>query len=179
MAKQLSGPDWIHQYPTSTKIDDLNVPFQNSVARFIGALELAGATIRIAATRRPQERAYLMHYAFQIARGWNPAEVPAMSGVAIEWVHATPKESLEAARQMTAAYEIVYASTLMSRHVQGHAVDMTITWNAPLPIIDAFGKTVDLDFPRNGGNHLLWPVGATYGVVKNVRDAPHWSIDGR
>lgn len=179
MAKQLSGPDWVHQFPTSTKIEDLESPFKDCVARFIGALEAAGATVRIAATRRPQERAYLMHYAFQISQGGNPADVPALTGVAIEWVHPTPKDSLEAARRMTAAYDIVYAPTLLSRHVQGQAIDMTITWSAPLHVIDAFGKTTELDFPRNGGHRLLWPVGATYGVVKNVRDAPHWSVDGR
>ena len=58
---------------------------------------------------------------------------------------------------------------------------MNITWNGTLNIADAKGKVVSIQsLPRTGaGNHQLWDVGRTYGVIKLPADHPHWSDDGR
>ena len=77
-----SGPQWVNRFPTSKSTADLEQPFRAGVERFIAALTAAGANVAIEATRRPPERAYLMHFSFRIAReGLNPADVPSKPGV--------------------------------------------------------------------------------------------------
>lgn len=185
---ELSGAAWVAQFPTSRSTGDLSATFQEGVNNFIAALRAAGAAVNISATYRPRERAYLMHYAFRIAKeGLDPAQVPAMAGVGIRWVHhdASGRPDLAAsraaARQMVQAYSIVYRPSLTSRHTERGAIDMTINWSGSLVIADGQGKRVTItSTPRNGaGNQDLWEVGASYGVRKLEGDAPHWSDNGR
>ena len=69
----LSGASWVSQFPTSKDVEDLASPFKDDLKEFLAALSAAGATVEISATYRPKERAFLMHYAFAIARkGLNP-----------------------------------------------------------------------------------------------------------
>ena len=68
-SRELSGPAWVSRYPTSRSIDDLEAGFRSKVRNFIGSIEAAGGQVSISATRRPAERAYLMHYAWKIANG--------------------------------------------------------------------------------------------------------------
>jgi hypothetical protein len=49
-------------------VDDLQEPFRSKTTAFLGALADAGARVTIAATLRPPQRAYLMHYSSLIAR---------------------------------------------------------------------------------------------------------------
>src|SRR5262245_56402255 len=78
---RLSGGAWYDDFPTSVSTDDLTEPFKTNVTNFLKALSDAGATYTINATYRPPQRAYLMHYAYAIARnGMNPARVPAYDG---------------------------------------------------------------------------------------------------
>jgi hypothetical protein len=93
------------------------------------ALADAGANVTIAATFRPPERAYLMHFAWEIAHGnISPRDVPAMAGVAIEWVHSNAAASRAAAQEMVDGYGMAFIAALRSRHTEGRAIDMSISW---------------------------------------------------
>lgn len=128
-----------------------------------------------------------MHYAYRIAReNLDPASVPTIEGVNICWVHRNAKDNVDlvtskqAAEQMVIAYNIAYKPALNSRHIERRAIDMTITWQGDLKIVDGIGKQVIIKSePRTGNNAELHKVGATYDVIKLVSDPPHWSDDGR
>jgi hypothetical protein len=127
-----------------------------------------------------------MHYSFAIAReGVDPATVPALAGVDIQWVHTTAgvadlSASRAAAEQMVQGYGIVFKPALSSRHTEGKAVDMDVSWSAGLVIAKPDGsKQTISSSPRTGaGNSDLQQIGALYGVVKLLSDPPHWSSDG-
>lgn len=182
----LSGAQWASSFPTSTSTNDLQAGFRASLARFLGALTAAGASHSISATLRPPERAYLMHWSWRIAREhFDAQQVPAMAGVDIQWAHTRRDGSYDetasrtAALAMVAAYGIVYRPALTSRHTEGRAVDMDISWNGTLVIAGANGQNVSISStPRDGGNTELQAVGAGYGVHKLASDPPHWSDDG-
>lgn len=182
-----SGKSWVSQFPTSTSVDDLVSPFRENLKAFLSALNKAGASVAINATYRPVERAYLMHYAFRIAReGLSPKDVPAMEGVDIQWGHLDNKGNLDivasrrAAEDMVAAYGIAFKPALRSNHTARLAVDMSINWSGSLSILNSAGKKVVItSSPRSGSNADLIRVGKTYGVIKLVSDPPHWSQNGR
>jgi hypothetical protein len=182
----LSGSEWVSHFPTSRSLDDLTDPFRSNAKQFIAALSNARATVTIGDTLRPPQRAYLMHYCFAIARqGLDPGSVPPMPGVDIQWVHFTAgvadlAQSRTAAEKMVQAYGIVFGPVLDSRHTEGNAVDMDITWQGNLTIADADGNQHTISsVPRTGAdNSALHAVGASYGVIKLPSDPPHWSSDG-
>ena len=64
----LSGGQWTLQFPASSSIEDLADPFRSNARRFVVALRQAHASVVISDTLRRPERAYLMHFAFAIAR---------------------------------------------------------------------------------------------------------------
>jgi hypothetical protein len=174
----ISGPEWVSKFPPSRRLDDLAEPFRSCANRFVAALRAAGATVTIADTLRPPQRAYLMHWSFCIAReAADPATVGPMDGVDIQWVHPNAKA---AAELMVRAYGVVFRPVLNTRHTSGLAVDMDITWPGDLTIARADGQSVTIaSLPRTGaGNTDLHKVGASYGVIKLLTDAPHWSVDG-
>ncbi|MEP7341315.1 MAG: hypothetical protein ABI977_26530 [Acidobacteriota bacterium] len=176
---ELSGRDWVNKFPTSKSLLDLKPPFLSKMSKFHNALIAAGASVKISATVRPPERAYLMHWSFKIARqNFDPNDVPAMPGVDIVWAHENEEQSRAAARNMVAAYGIAFAPALTSNHIRGLAVDMTIGWTGTLNIKDATGNVVGIGAPQSGGNPKLQAVGRSYGVIKLVSDPPHWSNDG-
>lgn len=173
-AKEKSGAQWVAKFPGTASLDDLEPDFKASATKFIGAIKAAGGTVSIAATYRPRERAYLMHYSSKISTGKITADqVPAMDSVNIDWVHSSADESKKAATAMVKGYGIVFPPALISRHTERAAVDMTIGGMVGKKIKDASDKDVDIkklsDLPA---------VGATYGVHKLVSDPPHWSDDG-
>jgi hypothetical protein len=168
-------------------LDDLAEPFRSKSRAFVAALQAAHASVAIADTLRRPERAYLMHYAYGIAKkGVDPTTVPAMPGVDVQWVHpdgeggADLAASIAAAEEMVQGYGIVFEPVLGSRHTEGNAIDMTITWQSDLAITAGDGSTATIStVPRTGaGNSDLHQVGRSYGVVKLLSDAPHWSSDG-
>jgi len=181
-----SGASWVSQFPTSRATSSLAGSFRTSVESFIAALRSAGASVTISATFRPLERAYLMHYAFQIARqGLPPASVPAYPGVDIQWTHTDsignpdPVASRAGATAMVQAYNIVHLPSLTSRHTEGLAIDMNIAWSGSLNIALPTGGAQNITTtPRSGANAELHSVGSKYGVIKLVSDRPHWSNDG-
>jgi hypothetical protein len=187
-ASKLSGAHWVDRFPTSRAITSLVETFRGNVARFIAVLQKAGASVTIAATRRPPERAYLMLSAWRIVNeGLSPTAVPPYPGVDIQWVHTDSKGMVDlaasraAAEEMVRAYHLAYKPTMTSRHIEGRAIDMTIAWIGNLAIPDGRSgvpKTIT-SLPRTGSdNRELWTVGASYGAVKLVKDPPHWSDDG-
>jgi hypothetical protein len=99
----VSGPAWVRQFPDSASIATLAQPFRDHISAFVRALRRARAIIdpRSMSSRRSQQRAYLMHYAYAIAHGMDLRTVPAMAGVAIAWVHydQTCQPDLAASRQ--------------------------------------------------------------------------------
>lgn len=186
-----SGVQWCERYPTSDRIEDLIDPFRSNFSQFLVALALAGAHHHIAATYRPEERAWLMHYACMIA-GYkrsdgsfysvHPREVPPVyKTIGIDWTHGGDEHAArEAARAMVAGYRIIYPAALVSRHSERRAVDMSVSWANVLHITDAHGIAHEIkDGPQNETNPQLAVVAATYGVVKHSHDKPHWSDDGR
>jgi uncharacterized Zn-binding protein involved in type VI secretion len=184
--RRLSGTSWISEFPNSSNTSTLADGFRQSAEHFISALQSAGASVSIDTTLRPPERAYLMHYAWQIANnGLNPATVPSMQGVDIDWVHrnangtANLATSRSEAQAMVNGYGIVYQPALNSRHTEGNAIDMTISWTGNLNTVDANGAKVPINTsPRTGSNAQLIQVGSSYGIIKLVSDPPHWSNDG-
>lgn len=185
---ELSGSDWVDRFPTSIDIEDLVSPFRENVSSFVTALQNAGANVSISATHRPEERAYLMHWSFRIARkGYDPRTVPEMEEVDINWMHTdesgnySSEDSIQAARDMVNAYGIVYQPALTSNHIRGTAIDMTITWSGSLRILNAEGQEATIaSTPRNGADNTeLHTVGQGYSVLKLVSDRPHWSENGR
>ena len=198
----LSGPDWVGQYPADTSISDLVDPFRTNVSNFLGALNAAGANVNIQATYRLPQKAYLMHWAWMIAReGQDPTTVSAFPGptqaqravpafhgpdtLDICWTHTDQSgnpditASVDAAEQMVEGWGIVFEPALDSEHSLGTAIDMNISWTGGIKIFDAAGNLVHIHSkPRSGMNQNLWAVGASYGVIKLPSDAPHWSVDG-
>ncbi len=179
---ELSGAQWVARFPGSKSTDTLAPPFRTGVENFIAAMETASAVVTISATLRPPERAYLMHWSWMIAReGADPKDATPMAGVDILWDHGNDDASKQAAEDMVQGYAIVKEPALSSRHTQGLAIDMTISWNGDLVITDQTGASTTIDStPRSGMNSDLIAVGATYGVIKATfaGDPPHWSNDG-
>jgi hypothetical protein len=185
-APEPSGAAWVNRFPGSRSTADLSVDFKPSVEAFLAALAAAGASVRIAATYRPPERAYLMHHAWNIAKlGMSPQSVPPMLGVNIQWAHkdAGGRVDLAASRrgatEMVEKYGMAHRAALRSRHTERRAIDMGITWTGTLNVKTANGQTVAVGAPRNGNdNRELHAIGRSYGVIKLVSDPRHWSDDG-
>jgi hypothetical protein len=177
---ELSGPQWCARFPGSASTATLALPWRRSVQAFILALEAGGAKVKIYATYRPPERAYLMHWAWRIYHSaTSPSAVPAREGVAIRWVHPTQAESWEAARAMVQTYALVHETALMSRHTERLAVDLSVSWSGGIHVRDGDGQLRRLSSARGFDNNPdLHEVGRSYGVVKLVSDKTHWSVDG-
>jgi hypothetical protein len=135
-----------------------------------------GAKVTISATYRPPERAYLMHWCWLIAReGADPAAVPPMPGVAIDWVAGANA----GAQAMVQGYAIRFEPSLTSRHTERRAIDMSIAWQGALLLTDFNGQRRTIaSAPRDGTNPDLAAIGKTFGVIKLATDPPHWSDDG-
>lgn len=177
---ELSGAQWVERFPTSKQTSDLITPFRTNVENFISALEASGATVDIAATLRPPERAFLMHYCARIASGQlDPQNVPANEKINIDWVHRYQngqvdlERSIRAARAMKNGYQIVYPPALTSRHSQGRAIDMRVDNFMNKLVKNAQGVDTLIT-----SSIVLYQIGQSYNVRKLVSDPPHWSDDG-
>jgi hypothetical protein len=184
--KELSGKAWVAKFPTSTSVSDLESDFKSKVEEFQKALTDAGASQTIEATKRPKERAYLMHWSWKIVKdGQDPQAVPAMTGVDIEWWHGDLANSKAGAEEMVNGYGIQnlgVAPALNSRHIEGKAIDLAVTWNGNLKIKQKDGseKTISTT-PRTSENADLIAIGKTYGLIHfdpPAKDKNHWSTDG-
>jgi NTP pyrophosphatase (non-canonical NTP hydrolase) len=172
---ELSGPKWVAKFATSRTTSALTSAFGRKVDDFIAAIKAAGGTLTVSATFRPLRRAFLMHYSFRIAKQkFDPAKVPPFSGIDIKWVHPTATESIKAATQMVKGYGIVHKPERTSNHTARRAIDMTIRNIIGKTMKNAAGNDVAIKTKED-----LHEVGETYGVIKLVKDEPHWSEDGR
>lgn len=186
VSKELSGAVWVTRFLGSTSTSSLTPEFKACVDQFKAAIEAGGGHANITNAFRPVQRAYMMHWCYRIFRhGFNPANVPPFPGVAIEWVHPTLAQSIEAARVMLQDFEMGGLNTtpaLQSLHTVRKAVDMRIWWAQNLAIRTKDGELVTITTtPRSGMNLQLKDVGATYGVIKyhgGANDKPHWSTTG-
>ena len=185
---QPSGKEWCKKYPGSAKIADLDAGFASKVTEFIDAAKAAGAEVAISSTFRPKEQAYLMHWLWLIARkDQDAATVPKLAGVEIEWSHGSKAASKAKAQEMVEAFGIdpglEVAPALTSRHIEGKAIDMNVTWSGTLKIKDKEGKTVTVtSTPRDSTNADLIDVAKSYGVIHFTavaKDKRHWSTDGK
>lgn len=185
-----SGLTWItwaniHAKNTND-IEDLETGFKQNVKDFKKALEDAGATVSVTATKRSEKRAYLFHWSWKIALDKVKAsEAGSMTGIDIEWDHGDVAKSKAGAQEMVTGFGLAVppkstnAPSLTSRHIEGKAIDMDITWTGKIKIKDKTGTEKEVTFSTNvNGNTALHAIGATYGVKKLTTDAPHWSTDG-
>jgi hypothetical protein len=188
---ELSGAQWVSRFAGSNSISDCSEPFQSKLASFVTALKDAGAMVKISATLRPPERAYMMHWCWLIAKGKaDPQKIPSMEGVHIKWGHEddgkySKEKSISAAKDMLNGFgmqKLGTAPALDSKHTRGLAVDMNVTWVGTLTIKDANDKSIIIKTkPTDGMNKELHAVSATYGVIKYNAggiDKPHWSDTG-
>lgn len=173
-ALELSGPSWVSRFPTGRDTSSLVQPFRSHVQAFITALEAGGVYVRISATRRPAERAWLMRHSYDIVHGHiRPEDVPKHEGIPINWVHPTPEAGIEAAWAMVAAYELVARPSLSSLHISGEAIDMAIIGWQNRVVVNGQGQRVKLESAED-----LYQCGASFGVYKLRSDPPHWSVNG-
>lgn len=183
--KILSGRSWVSK--PNTSIYDLEPTFGAKVKKFISSLESAGANVDINATKRSREQAYLMLWSWKIVKeNHDASKIPPHEEVNINWWHGDQPKSKAAAQDMVNGYSISnlkVAPSLKSRHIEGKAIDMNISWSGDLKIKKNDNSEVTITTsPRDGTNSELIKVGATYGMIhfKDVeKDKPHWSIDGK
>lgn len=186
-AKNLSGKAWFSanqsKYPNSNAISDLDGSFKSKVTDFQKALKAAGVSIKVSSTLRNEKRAAIMHWAFKVAKGkTKPKDVPKIAGVDINFDHGDDKVSIAKAKEMVGpnGFNIKYQPSLTSLHISGKAIDWTLGWSGDLTIKNKKGEDVVIkSSPKDGTNTELHVVGKTYGVIKLVKDKPHWSINGK
>lgn len=156
-----AGRGWCAEFATERTTASLRKPFRAHVQDFIAALEQGRRTpqgarcrVRITATRRPEQRAWLMRQAWDIVKSKkDPAKITPRADIPIEW-------SRTGAQEMFDTYELVARPSLTSRHIEGRAVDMTIEgWPGTRAELDAFGRE--------------------FGCFPLAGDPVHWSDDGR
>lgn len=186
MARELSGIVWVSRFLDKRTTSELAGTFRTGCEAFIAAVRAGGANVKVSSTRRPKERAQLMHFSWRIHKQTlNPQNVPSLPGIDIEWVHRRADGSVNlaasraAATAMVNAYDIAFQPSLTSLHIAGKAIDMTISWSGSLSVAENSGKVRTIaSTPRSGMNLDLRKVGRTYGVLKHPTDRPHWSVTG-
>lgn len=192
VSTEASGAQWVKRFPGSRSTADLANPFRGRVEAFIGAIRAAGATVVINGTLRDLRRAYLMHWSWRIVKAHvDPQSIPSMNGVCINWSHLDRSGNYSRVASIAGASEMVkafgmerlgVAPSLTSRHIIGSAIDISISWQGNLLIVDSLGNTVEIKTPPWSGMNLqLHRVGESYGVIKynrRGRDEPHWSDNG-
>lgn len=191
---QKSGIFWVTwasaHAADSKSIEDLDDTFKGNVKEFIAALEAAGATVSVTNTLRSADRAYLFHWCWMISLGKAKAsDAPARDGVDIQWDHGAEEQSKKGAKDMVDHFGLAVppastnAPALDSRHIEGKAIDMNITWTGTMKIKKKGakdGEEISIDYMADvNKNTKLHEVGESYGVKKLTTDAPHWSTDGR
>jgi hypothetical protein len=126
---KLSGKQWKatadSKWADSSKLEDLDAGFKASLDKFFEILTANNITTGEYTTKRPKERAYLLHYAVEVKNGTTKAkDVPKQDGVDIIWDHGEDAKSVAAAKEMVDAFGIVGPAALESNHIAGKAIDM-------------------------------------------------------
>ncbi|MGE4802555.1 hypothetical protein AB8989_19515 [Yersinia hibernica] len=86
----------------------------------------------------------MIHWSWKISRKLvKPEDVPDKTGANIQWVHKKSDGSTDSAKSIKAAQDMVraygmtglnVAPSLKSRHTEGNAIDMNISWMGDLKI---------------------------------------------
>lgn len=185
-----SGLTWVSWATSnaadSDDIEELEATFRQNVKDFKKALEDAGAKVSVNDTKRSDKRAYLFHWSWKIALDkCKASDATAMAGVDITWDHGDDVKSKAGAQEMVTGFGLAVppkstnAPSLTSRHIEGKAIDMDITWTDKIKVKDKTGKETEVTFNADvNANTVLHAIGKSYGVIKLATDAPHWSTDG-
>src|SRR5207249_3925710 len=154
--KHMSGAEWANAFPGSTSTDALNADFKAKLEAFEKSLE-GKARVDVTSTLRSPEQQFLMREAWLVAHGEDsPSEAD----------QANPTSSIQAAKQMVAAFGINEEPGETSNHSTGNAVDMNITWWADFTTTDGFGNEFRVHGDQNDKtNKDLIALGKSFGVV--------------
>lgn len=206
------GPGWTMRYPNpATEAERYaalaaarpDSGFASRIASLLAQIEQQGGQTYLAATVRPRERGYLMWGAFVLSRSTSEIEVRATAeklhhanrawglNIPITWWHPDGwTATIQAARQMADAYDVVYATESGARnsnHYDGAAADFVaiglpreLTLRAP----DGAVATFDLSDPVNPRDLSLTPplidwIEEHFQMRKLDSDYPHWSDAAR
>ena len=202
------GPGWTARFVNPTEREPLlqdlaaqrpKADFAARIRHLIDQLEAQGAEVWVTSTVRSRHRGYLMWGAFELSRATTDAAarswVDRLDGLnrswgldaPISWWHPDGWEAtVEGARQMADAYDVVYATEKGARyssHYGGRAADFvvyglprTVTLTTP----DGVQGTFDLSDPQAPRDLSLtvalvrW-IERHYGFSKLVGDHPHWN----
>src|SRR5207247_5974199 len=114
----------------SDRLDALADPFKGNVTSFIDMLRANKAHVSISATYRPPERAWLMHWAWYIAKGKikysKLGTIANPHNIDIVWDHGDEKSTRAAAAAMVKAHKVAHQAAPPSRHTERQAAAITI-----------------------------------------------------
>jgi hypothetical protein len=177
-SKRLSGSHWVAKFPTSKSLNTLKGNFKTNCIEFVKMLKKNGAIIKINATYRPKERAYLMHFSYKISAGLiSPSKVPSEKGVNIIWNHGNIIKSRKASSLMVSKYNIAYPPARESKHTLGKAIDMSISSLPNSITFEINGEKISKKIGNKTAseNEILWDIAKKYyQVIKLPNDPPHW-----
>lgn len=200
------GERWSARYPNPAdekeRLEALDAKggedFRRRIEHLIEQLRDQGAEVHVLSTVRRPERGYLMYGAFSLSRADTREEVEQQIedldrlneewglNIPIQWAHPQGWEAtIEAAREMADAYNVVYATrrgARYSRHYGPGAIDMSITRlprSLHLEAPDGTERTFDLsdaDEPRdlNLSPRLIDWTEEHFDFYKLRADYPHW-----
>jgi hypothetical protein len=182
-----SGASWVDRFPVSEDVNDLDSGFLSDLREFRSVLEEAGAELEILTTRVPPERAYLMHWAWRIAKeGFDPRQVPYMDGVDVRWWHGDMKTSQDAAWSMVLGYEIDDLDDPpphVSAYTEGQVIAMRIRWTGALTLYRDEPQEQIIDKgPNDGTNPAIIALAELHGLEHLLTvpdsDEVHWAMAG-
>ena len=186
---QRSGADWMaiadaNGWINSVELSALDATWGPRAEAFVNGLRAAGAQVHVEAGLRHPNRAFLMHYAWGVARGkYTPAQANTACrgrGIDIEWDHGNTADSRAAAQALVDAFGFVRQASITSNHIRGLAIDILIS---ELPdSITMNGRTYNTRQGASGADAAasVAPIGKDMGVIWfGARDYVHWSHNGR
>ena len=200
------GERWSARYPNPADeterlqaLDDKGGDdFRARIEQLIDQLRDQGAEVHVLSTVRQRERGYLMYGAFSLSRADTRERVEQQVedldrlneewdlNIPVEWAHPEGwQATIEAAREMADAYNVVYATRHGARHSSHYgprAIDVSITRlprSLHLKAPNGTERTFDLsdaDEPRdlNLTPRLIDWIEEHYDFYKLRRDYPHW-----
>lgn len=202
------GPGWSARYVNPTGREPLldalaaerpGADFATRVRHLLAQLDAQGAEVWVTSTVRSRHRGYLMWGAYALSRCEDPAAVAELVGrldtlngdwgldAPITWsVPGGWEATVEAARTMADAYDVVYATERGARyssHYGGRAADF-VAYGLPRELIltapDGARGVFDLSDPSESRDLSLsvpivrW-IEHHYGFSKLAGDHPHWN----
>lgn len=183
-----SGASWVDRFPISDDPHHLDSEIRSLWTPFQSVMETAGADVEILATQKPPERAYLMYWAWRIAKeDYDPQQVPDMEGVNIRWWHGDLQASRNAAWQMVHGYDIgdhKEPPPRVSPYTEGQVIATRITWQGDLTLFrgDPTRELVITEGPHDATNEALIELaeihfGLVHLLTVEDSDEVHWTVE--